>query len=49
MSVHMVFCHRDRSIEGTKANRRRIAVHIPPAMPIFFVVSGVTLVGYEAG
>ena len=43
MSVHMVFCQRDRSIEGTKANRRRIAVHIPPAMPIFFVVSGVTL------
>ena len=41
MSVHMVFCHRDRSIEGAKANRRRIAVHIPPVMPSFFDASGV--------
>ena len=41
MSVQTMFCHRDRSIEGAKANRRRIAVHIPPAMPIFFDASGV--------
>ena len=41
MSVQTMFCHKDRSAEGAKANRSRIAVHVPPAMPSFFAVSGV--------